>query len=1121
MQYDGNPKWAKPIPGRWEVALPEGLYDITVSVGDAQVFDGLHRMSAEGVTLIGGFTPTASTPFATGRARVRVSDGKLTLSAAGGTNTRINYVDIDRIEALRKVNFQDELAPTPSGYLRDFGLPYDTSRGYGWIAQDSNTPISLVGNGRDRNLVTDQRFDTFMHMQYPGGPPSGTTTPGRWEMAVAPGVYDITVAVGDPDTTILDSNHRVLVEGIAAIPFFTPDGVNQHQVATVRLNVVDGKVTLDAAGGTNTKIDYVEVNPAEGTVDAPEIDLVSPDDNLLLGTRLVFSTVKQEARPAKTLTVTNTGAGPLNVSNLSFVGPNAADYRLAAGQPTSFSVAPGDSQPVSVEFLPGAGGVERYASLVIASNDSDEATLDVPLRGLNAVDYEGNFEPSLQVITRTIGYGTTIGAESNYISNIRVPKGDEIISPYWKRVDPTKPVTLLPLAHYSGRNTSPVGYTGWHVKGTSTKNTLYAFPGGSDISGGENQRLLPNITPGGTTQFSTDSIFGIFVDNDWSDDGKNFPNKIHNFRFYPAKSPTGAVIPNAWLVGADIGSDASSTVKNYDYNDEAYLMANVEPELQAAAMPGVNALDLPFTAPVPETVVDKDGEGTGFTGVQANNAGDQHQPALVDLDPSTGHLKITSTAGHNSGATNTQLNALEVGFDGTRKDHQTHVRLIGPFTNMTAATQFQGIYMGPDKDNFVKLEVEFRNGQTHLVLYQELAGTGSLPVTPIPIPAGASTVDLYLTGDLGGGRLTASYRVDSNDRSAIQPFGPAITLGDPLKWFSRQSRAGVVVANQGNTLPFTATMDDFWVKVFTTGYSSTAWTTRTPAPVQRLEAQGTAFEDKLYVFGGYTDTTFVPSTRLDIYDPVTNAWTAGAPLPIGTTHAGVTIVGREIWLAGGYIDNGSGGQIFATTNVWKYNVDTNTWAAGPPLPEARGSGGLVALGGNVHFFGGGDTARADRGHHWMLPAGGSTWVSKAVLPNSRSHMGYVAFGGKVWAIGGQKGNDASLVTQATVNSYDPVANTWTTMASLPGGRSHISGSTLVRDGLILMIGGETAHGSQISNVLAYDPAGNIWREQQRMPNARYSSVAGILGGDIYVATGSMKNTLFRGVPTAAAPTTPS
>src|SRR3954469_9380233 len=66
-------------------------------------------------------------------------------------------------------------------------------------------------------------------------------------------------------------------------------------------------------------------------------------------------------------------------------------------------------------------------------------------------------------------------------------------------------------------------------------------------------------------------------------------------------------------------------------------------------------------------LLDKDGEGTGFTRVQANNLGTEYQPTLIDLDTAGGVLKMTtsgsSTSGTNSTADNTMVNGLETQFD--------------------------------------------------------------------------------------------------------------------------------------------------------------------------------------------------------------------------------------------------------------------------------------------------------------------------------------------------------------------------------------------------------------------------------------------------------------------------
>ena len=178
-----------------------------------------------------------------------------------------------------KVNFQNQAAPLPAGYLKDFGQAYGPRTGadqgdgmsYGWLGEDNSQPLDLSvggttgpGNGRDRNGEADQRLDTLMHMQGDDVPNfNGTPVAGQWEIAVPDGSYEVTVAAGDPNTNTDPEIHTINVEGENAIDEFVPSGpagsASHHETATVEVTVDDGRLTIDALGGTNTKINYVDI----------------------------------------------------------------------------------------------------------------------------------------------------------------------------------------------------------------------------------------------------------------------------------------------------------------------------------------------------------------------------------------------------------------------------------------------------------------------------------------------------------------------------------------------------------------------------------------------------------------------------------------------------------------------------------------------------------------------------------------------------------------------------------------------------------------------------------------------------------------------------------------------
>ncbi|MFJ9038510.1 Ig-like domain-containing protein [Streptomyces sp. NPDC102406] len=81
-------------PGRWEMAVPDGTYTVTVAVGDATSVDSAHALQVENQNAVDGFVPTTSTTYRTTTVQPTVTDGRLTISPLGGTNTKIAYVSV-------------------------------------------------------------------------------------------------------------------------------------------------------------------------------------------------------------------------------------------------------------------------------------------------------------------------------------------------------------------------------------------------------------------------------------------------------------------------------------------------------------------------------------------------------------------------------------------------------------------------------------------------------------------------------------------------------------------------------------------------------------------------------------------------------------------------------------------------------------------------------------------------------------------------------------------------------------------------------------------------------------------------------------------------------------------
>jgi N-acetylneuraminic acid mutarotase len=284
----------------------------------------------------------------------------------------------------------------------------------------------------------------------------------------------------------------------------------------------------------------------------------------------------------------------------------------------------------------------------------------------------------------------------------------------------------------------------------------------------------------------------------------------------------------------------------------------------------------------------------------------------------------------------------------------------------------------------------------------------------------------------------------------------------------------------------------------------TGWHTAALCPLARMETQGAVVGGKLYMIGGYYETSpkYTGTTRCDVYDPVSNKWARVADMPHAVTHAGIATDGTSIWVAGGYPLRSDGWQDFASTIVYQYNTQTNTWHTTMPLPQPRGAGAMVCLGRQLHFVSGVDLNRNDKTDHWILNIDNPTaWTVSAPIPVPRNHLAAVALNGIIYVAGGQQGtNDA--VPVATLYAYSPAKNVWARGADMPKARSHNSGAAFVYGGRMVVAGGETFNGLSLADVIAYDPTTNRWLTMPPLPAPRHSPLVQPVGTTIVAADGA-------------------
>jgi len=191
------------------------------------------------------------------------------------------------------INFQNAQTVPPAGYFIDYGQPFADRNGlyqgallrYGWRKKSDGTPLNLAGNGRLRTLPEDILLATVFHMQANNVPGTfqGVKTEGYWELKVPNGTYDATVSVGDGNISTAPEIHYVNIEGVNAISNFKPIGkqgdIGRFKSNTIRVNVSDEHLTINANGGTNTKLNFANIIPVST---APYLYWTADNKNLTL-----------------------------------------------------------------------------------------------------------------------------------------------------------------------------------------------------------------------------------------------------------------------------------------------------------------------------------------------------------------------------------------------------------------------------------------------------------------------------------------------------------------------------------------------------------------------------------------------------------------------------------------------------------------------------------------------------------------------------------------------------------------------------------------------------------------------------------------------------------------------
>jgi len=138
----------------------------------------------------------------------------------------------------------------------------------------------------------------------------------------------------------------------------------------------------------------------------------------------------------------------------------------------------------------------------------------------------------------------------------------------------------------------------------------------------------------------------------------------------------------------------------------------------------------------------------------------------------------------------------------------------------------------------------------------------------------------------------------------------------------------------------------------------------------------------------------------------------------------------------------------SVTNVEEYDPATNTWRVRSPIPTARVLASIGVVNGKIYVIGGrlGSIFMSVSSNTNIVeeynPATDSWGAMRAHMPTPRSAAAWGTYGGKIYVAGGEDENDQLSIIFRSVEAYDPAANQWASLPSLPVGRFGLAGNVL-------------------------------------------------------------------------------
>lgn len=274
------------------------------------------------------------------------------------------------------------------------------------------------------------------------------------------------------------------------------------------------------------------------------------------------------------------------------------------------------------------------------------------------------------------------------------------------------------------------------------------------------------------------------------------------------------------------------------------------------------------------------------------------------------------------------------------------------------------------------------------------------------------------------------------------------------------------------------------------------WELLSPLPAARSRLGLAVIDTDLYVLGGESRSGQGVAT-VDIFDLKSNQWREGPPMPVAVANAGVTGLGGKIYVAGGSATVEMTEQIAdeIQDELWVFDPASDAWSVAGPLPAPLAGAILTADEERLYLVGGWDGSQY-RDEVWSRSVAQEEWtlVTRFTALGPRAFLGAVIANRQLYVMGGYNGR--TEFADGAVFSLSQDA--W---QSLPSFSTPRSGLVLLHDGVsLLALGGGLTQFPQTHE--RFDASTNLWTNfPSPLPGEWRNLAAVYAGGRVHILGG--------------------